>query len=338
MQAFVTGSTGLLGGNLVKELIHQGHTVRALVRSRSKGQHVLGDLPGVELIEGDMENVAGFAAHLAGCDVLFHTAAYFREYYQPGDHWAKLERINVTGTVELMRAAHAAGVKRLIDTSSSGVIDKNVGDESSGPNPHAQHNLYFKSKVLTEERIRTLVAEGLPIVQILPGWMLGPGDAAPTASGQLVLDFVNGKLPGSFDGGTSTVDARDVASAMVVAAEKGRIGQRYIVGGRYLSMADLNQALAQASGIPAPRRRFPNGVMRLVASFSELWSRVSGQPALITRDAVETMMDKHAVRSDKAERELDVRFRPIHQSLRDELRWFVEQGRLQAEQLPGLRL
>lgn len=337
MKAFVTGSTGLLGGNLVKELVAEGYEVVALVRSEAKARKVLGNLPGVRFVIGDMQDVAAFAPELQGCDLLFHTAAYFREYYQPGDHWPEMERINVKGTLDLLQAAHQAGVKKLIDTSSSGVIDKRVGDESSGPSPHAEQNLYFKSKVVIEAKVKELVAQGLPIIQILPGWMLGPGDAAPTASGQLVLDFVNAKLPGSFDGGASSVDARDVAKGMILAADKGRMGQRYILGGEYYSIRELYQALEKVTGLPAPRRHIPSGILRLFASLSELWSRISGRPSLVTRDGVETMLEKQAVSSNKAINELGVSFRPLEETLRDEVQWFIEQGQLRAEQLKGLQ-
>lgn len=331
MKAFVTGSTGLLGNNLVRELLNQGHEVKALVRSRAKALQLFDDLP-IEYVEGDMENVAGFAEALAGCDTVFHTAAYFREYYAPGDHWQTLERINITGSLDLIRAAMAKGVTRFINTSSSGVIDAAVGDETSGPNPHTERNLYFKSKVIGDQKIQALVEqEKAPVITILPGWMLGPGDMAPTASGQLVLDFVHRQLPGYFDGGTSTVDARDVALGMISAVSKGRIGERYIIGGEYASMETLNRTLEQVSGVPAPRRRFPNGLMLLMAGLFEIGGRITGKAPLISREGVKTMIDKQKVRSDKAVRELGVSFRPLTETLADEVRWYAEAGRIKPE-------
>lgn len=333
MKAFITGSTGLLGSNLVHELVNQGHEVVALVRSEAKAQRILGQLKNVRYVIGDMENVAGFAHELAGCDVLFHTAAYFREYFQPGDHWAQIEKINITGALELFTAAHEAGLSRIIDVSSSGVIDKVSGDESSPPNPLAQQNLYFKSKVVLAEKIKPLQASGYAIIQILPGWMMGPGDDAPTASGQMILDFINGKLPGTFDGGTSTVDARDVALGMILAVEKGKIGDRYIIGGEFVGIPELCKTLNQVTGIPAPRLHIPSGILRMIASLSEGWSRMSGKPTLITREGVDTLLDKQRVKSDKAIRELGVSFRPLHNTLSDEVNWFVKQGHLKAEQI-----
>ncbi len=187
----------MLGGNIVQALLDQGHEVRGLVRSKEKAQRVF---PGakIDFVTGDMSNVAGFATSLAGCDVLFHTAAYFREYYQPGNHKATLEKINVQGTVDLLIAAEKQGVQKAIHISSSGVIGKkpdgSAGDESTMPDDHAASNLYFTSKVDTELAIKRFLKERtLPVVMILPSWMWGPGDWGPTAAGKLVLDFLKRK-------------------------------------------------------------------------------------------------------------------------------------------------
>src|SRR5580693_2562085 len=162
MRAFVTGATGLLGSNLVQALLDRGHEVRGLVRSKEKAQRVFPDAK-IDFVTGDMSNVAGFAASLAGCDVLLHTAAYFREYYQPGDHKGTLEKINVQGTVDLLIAAEKQGVKKAIHISSAGVIgrkpDGSAGDENTPPDDHAASNLYFTSKVDTELAIKRFLRE-----------------------------------------------------------------------------------------------------------------------------------------------------------------------------------
>ncbi|MBC8171474.1 MAG: NAD-dependent epimerase/dehydratase family protein, partial [Anaerolineae bacterium] len=169
MKAFVTGSTGLLGSNLVNLLLAQGHEVKALVRSEAKARKFLTD-PRIEIIQGDMEKVDGFAAELQGCDVLFHTAAYFREYYGPGDHWATLEKINVHGTIRLLELAEKAVVKKVIYVSSSGVIgrkpDGSPADETTAPDQLAEReNLYFKSKVAAEQAVANfLKTHHLPVV------------------------------------------------------------------------------------------------------------------------------------------------------------------------------
>ena len=326
MHAFVTGSTGLLGNNLVRQLVAQGHRVTGLIRSEAKARDLLGDLD-VAVVRGDMRDVAGFADALRGCDALFHTAAYFREYYQPGDHAAALDAINIRGTLALLEAADARGVRRCVHVSSGGTIglkpDGSPGDEDTPPAPVATANLYFKSKVDGDAAIRAWRApHGMAVIEILPGWIWGPGDAAPTGAGQLALDFLAGKVPAIPDGGTCVVDARDVAAAMIAAAERGRDGEKYIVGGAYASMADLFAGLERASGVRGPRLRLPHGLAMAFGAVSELIARLTGGPLLISREAVRTMHAKLRMTSAKAERELGASFRPLDDTLRDVVAWY----------------
>ena len=331
MRAFVTGTTGLLGSNLTRALLQAGHQVKGLVRSKEKAARVFQAAPGLEFVAGDMNNISAFASSLAGSDVLFHTAAYFREYYQPGDHKATLEKINVQGTIDLLIAAEKYGVSRAIHTSSAGVIGKKdngaPGDESTLPDEFASSNLYFASKVSAELAIgRFLKERALPVVMILPGWMWGPGDAAPTSSGQLVLDFLKQKLPGVVEGGASLVDARDVAAAMIAAAGCGRSGERYIVGGTYLDLAQILSVLEKVTGVPAPKRHIPYALSLAVGFGSEIWARLTGKNALVTVEAVRTIHARKAVNSAKAVRELGAAFRPFDETVQDEIAWFRSNG------------
>ncbi|AGC42219.1 NAD dependent epimerase/dehydratase family protein [Myxococcus stipitatus DSM 14675] len=339
MRAFVTGSTGLLGSNVVRALVAGGHTVRALARSASKARQVLGGLEGVEVVEGDMLEVKGFAAALDGCDVVIHTAAYFREYYAPGDHWPKLYAINVKATVELAEEAHRRGVKRFVDISSSGTVgtkpDGSPGDEHTPPAPVASANLYFKSKVESERELNEFSARtGLGVVYILPGWMFGPWDAGPTAAGQFVLDFLAGKMPALLDGGSALVDARDVARATVVAAEQGRAGERYVVGGEFVDLATLSQTLEQVSGVKGPRRTLPHGLALALAVVGQTWARLTGSATSLTVEGVQVMHAKLSVDSTKARRELGASFRPLEETLRDTVAWLREH-KLQAAPAVG---
>src|SRR5260370_35510807 len=293
MHAFVTGATGLLGSNLVQALLDQGHKVRGLVRSKEKALRVFPDQK-IDFVTGDMSDVGSFASSLGGCDVLFHTAAYFREYYQPGDHKAKLEKINVQGTVDLLIAAEKQGIKKAIHISSAGVIgrkpDGSAGAENTPPDDHAASNLYFTSKIDTELALTTFLQErSLPVVMILPSWIWGPGDSAPTASGKLLLDFLKQKLPGIVDGGSSIVDARDVALVTITAAERGRSGERYIVGGKYLDFAAVLATLERVTGVPAPTRKIPYAVSLAVGAASQTWARLTGGKALATTGRVSTI-------------------------------------------------
>jgi dihydroflavonol-4-reductase len=327
MQAFVTGSTGLLGSNLVRELVDRGYGVKALVRSGDKAKHLLGDLPKVQFIQGDLRHIAAFAHELRGCDVLFHTAAYFRESYGLGDHWPQLKRLNIDATIELLEAAEKAGVRKAIYVSSSGCIGRNAdgspGNESTPPGPVTFSNLYFKSKLMAEEAVANfLQRHTLPVVLICPGAMLGPQDAAPTELGQFVLDYLQGKIPALLAGGMPSVDARDVAIAMVNAVGDGRSGERYLIGGRYASMADLMGTLATVSGVPAPKQKIPGVMMRVLAVFCGWMGRLTGQKPAIPMEGVKIMLAALAYDSTKAQHELGAQFRPLEVTLRDMVAWY----------------
>jgi dihydroflavonol-4-reductase len=330
MRAFVTGATGLLGSNLVKTLLEQGHEVRGLVRSPDKAQRIFADGK-IELVTGNVRDVATFAHALAGCDALFHTAAYFREYYQPGNHKAMLEKINVQGMIDILIAAEKHGVKKAVHISASGVIgrkpDGSAGDESTPPDEYASSNLYFASKIQGELAIsRFLKERSLPVVMVLPSWMWGPGDWAPTATGKLVLDFVKQKLPGVLDGGSSIVDVRDVAQATIRAAHLGKSGERYIAGGTYYDFADVLATLERVTGVPAPKRKISYALSLAVGAGAETWARLTGGTALVTLAGVRTLHAKIAVRSDKAINELSATFRPFEETVRDEVAWFRGHG------------
>ncbi|MBC8123624.1 MAG: SDR family oxidoreductase [Gemmatimonadaceae bacterium] len=331
MKAFVTGSTGLLGNNLVRLLHQQGHQVKALVRSKDKALIALGDVD-VTWVVGDMRRVSDFAEQMEGCDVLFHTAAYFREYYQPGDHWQTLMEINVRGTIRLLEAAERRGVSKVIYVSSSGVIGQPSsgapGNESTPAGPEAMRNLYFKSKVLAEQAVGEFSrGHALPVVQILPGWMFGPGDQAPTASGQLVMDFLARKLPAIPEGGACVVDARDVARAMIDAVERGQQGERYIVGGRYCSIETIAKFLETITGIASPKMRIPYVLSLGYAWLAENYARLTNGTTLMTVEGLMTLQAQTRVASERAVRELGATFRPLEDTLRDEVDWYRGQNR-----------
>lgn len=328
MKAFVTGSTGLLGNNLVRLLLEQGYSVKALVRSKEKASQLFNGLD-VTLVKGDMLNIDSFAEELAGCDVLFHTAAYFREYYQPGNHWQILEDINIKGTIKLLDVAEKQGIKKVIYVSSAGPVGMKAagvpGDETTPPDPRTMTNLYFKSKVLAENAIyKFLKNHSLPVVLILPGWMFGPGDAAPTSGGQLVLDYLNQKMPGILDGGTCMVDARDVAQAMINAVEKGKSGERYITAGKYFTLENLFYTLQKVSQIPSPKLRIPHKITVMLAWFSDNYARFTGTKSMIPLDGIRLMHWKRAVRSTKAIEELGVSFRSLEETMSDVVEWYQQ--------------
>lgn len=328
MKVFVTGSTGLLGNNLVRSLDAQGHSVVALVRSEEKGRRLLGRTRAT-LLKGDMRDLAGFAQALDGCQAAFHTAAYFREYYQPGNHWQALDEINIKGTLALMTEADRRGIRRFVHVSSCGAIgmkpDGSPGDEETPPLRVQMSNLYFRSKVEGDAAIRAWRPQhGMEVISILPGWMWGPGDAAPTGAGQFVLDFLARKIPGIMDGGQSVVDARDVAAAMIAALDRGAHGERYIVAGRDHTIEDILKTLERVTSLPAPTLRLPHTVVMTYAWAAEVFGRLTGRKVLVTREAVRTLHAKLKWTSRKAERELGVTFRPLEETLRDMVAWYRE--------------
>jgi dihydroflavonol-4-reductase len=329
MRAFVTGSTGLLGNHLVRLLAAQGHHVKALARSREKASKLFGDLD-VTIVQGDLLDVSRFAPELAGCECLFHTAAYFREYFQTGGHWDLLEQTNITGTMTLLTEAERRGIHRVIYVSTAGVIGANPSgapsDESTPPDAKVLKNLYFRSKALAEEAIDAFLQDHpLSLVFILPAVMFGPADLGPTSTGRIVLAFLARKIPGLIAGGIPMVDARDVAQAMLEAAVKGRSGDRYIVGGHYCAMSDLFKTLERVSGIPAPTRHVPYPMLLVYAWLLEMNGRLTGRPGLLSREIVQIIRYRLHVVSDKAMQELGVRFRSVEETLCDEVEWYRSQ-------------
>jgi dihydroflavonol-4-reductase len=218
-------------------------------------------------------------------------------------------------------------VRRFIHTSSAGTIgmkpDGSPGDEGTPPSAEQLRNLYFKSKVDGDAKIRGWKGKGgMAVIEILPGWMWGPGDAAPTAAGRMAQDFLAKKIPGIVSGGTCIVDARDVAAAMVAALERGKAGEKYIVGGEFHTIEEVLQSLEKVSGVPAPKMRLPHPLVMTFAFVQEIIGRLTGREVLVTREGVRIMHAAHRVSSAKAQRELGVTFRPLEQTLRDVLGWF----------------
>lgn len=338
MLAFVTGSTGLLGNNLVRLLVDEGWEVRALVRSPDKGRQQLGGLDGVTFVRGDLGDISAFASALDGVDVVFHTAAYFREYYTSGEHEALLDRLNVQASVALARAAHQAGVKRFVHTSSTGTVapnpDGGPSDERHVLAPSDTDNLYFRSKILADLALADVVADtGLDLVTILPGWMFGPGDAGPTSAGQLVLDHLAGTLPPvALPGSGPITDARDVALGMLRAAERARAGDRFLLTAPAHPLREILEGLARTTDTAPPRATLPYPLAWTFALGVELVSRLSGKEPLITRKALAALRDEHPRDTTQAREVLGVDFRPMDETLRDTVAWFQDrQGAAQQE-------
>ncbi|MFN8529480.1 MAG: NAD-dependent epimerase/dehydratase family protein [Anaerolineae bacterium] len=343
MKAFVTGSTGLLGSNLVRLLLDQGYEVKALARSISKAEKMLGAHDRLRVIVGDMEQIDGFAGELAGCDVLFHTAAYFREYYLPGEHWETLQRINVDSTLRLLDEAQRHGLKKAIYVSSSTVIgqraDGVASDETTGPDAFTQQNLYAKSKVLAEQRIAEwLKTHSLPVVLILPSAMIGPGDAAPTNLGQSIIATLNRQMPAIPPGSAEFVDVRDTAQAMINAVERGKSGERYLLNESHHPIAEMMEIACKAAGVPLPRLRATYPMTLATAWFMERMAKITGGTPQVTMETVRITNRKRVLSGAKAVRELGITYRPFADSLRDEVAWFIQNGYVKSPAKPSAAL
>ncbi|MFJ4086688.1 SDR family oxidoreductase [Pseudomonas psychrophila] len=330
---FVTGATGLLGNNLVRELLARGYTVKALVRSRAKGEQQFKDLANVQLVVGDMAEVEAFAASLQGCDTVFHTAAYFRDSYKGGSHWKALEQINVTGTRELLQQAYHAGVRRFIHTSSIAVLNGAPGTSIDETCLRAETDAddYYRSKILSDREVLSLLETHpqMHACMVLPGWMWGPADMGPTSSGQLVNDVVNGKLPGLIPGSFSVVDARDVAVALIAAARHGRRGERYLAAGRHMTMRHLVPALGRIAGVKTPVRQVPTPVLYALAAVQEIYARLTGKPVLLSMATLRLLIrEEHRTHFNhhKSEQELGLSFRAPELTIMDTVAWYRDHG------------
>jgi dihydroflavonol-4-reductase len=332
--ALVTGATGLLGNNLVRELLAQGYEVRALARSKTKAQSQFAGLD-VQVVEGDMLDIPSFAPALRGADVIFHTAAYFRDSYKGGTHWKQLYDTNVLGTKALLTAALDAGVHRVIHTSSIAVLNGKPGQtvDETMLRKEADADDYYKSKILSDREVLAFLENNPEMwaVMVLPGWMHGPGDIGPTSAGQTVLDFANKKLPGVPPGSFPVVDARDVAKAMILANEYGVRGERYLAAGRHMTMAELFPLLQKATGVKAPTLRIPLFLLYLLGAMGEIQARLTKKAALISWAMVTTLAnetEKSRFSPAKSKEQLGLEFRPVEETLRDEVSWYRSNGYL----------
>lgn len=331
--AFVTGATGLLGNNLVRGLLDAGWQVKALARNQDKAQRQFRDLTGVEVVPGDLAKVGGFAAALAGSDVLFHAAAHFRDAYKGGNHWAELKRINVDGTTALLEAAYRAGVRKMVYTSSIAVLNGMPGQLISEANDRDEKDAddYYRSKIYAERAVSAFLQThpDFDACFVLPGWMWGPGDIGPTSAGQVALDVVKGALPGLVPGSFSVVDARDVATAQIAAVTKGRRGERYLAAGRHMTMHELIPLIGRVAGVKTPTRTIPLPLLYALATVQELYGRVTGRPILIGLAAVKSMAkeaDRTRFDPSKSQRELGLEFRPVETTIHETLGWYRENG------------
>jgi dihydroflavonol-4-reductase len=326
MTTLVTGATGFVGNHVARQLIETGQAVRLLVRPKSD----LRALEGLraERVEGDLRDACSLEAAMIGVRRVFHVAADYRLWTRNPQ---EIYESNVQGTRRLFEIAARHGVERVVYTSTVATI---AVPKHEGPLPSEQTKAtleqmighYKRSKFLAEEEAQKAAAEGLPVVIVNPTTPVGPGDWKPTPTGRIIVDFLKGKMPAYVDTGLNLVPVEDVATGHLLAAERGAIGERYILGGRNMTLKEILEALSSITGRPAPRVQLPHAVA-LAAGYADEWiARLTGREPQIPVEGVKMSRHRMFVASDKAEKELGYKPGPVEAALERAVRWYEASG------------
>lgn len=324
----VTGASGHLGANLVRALLVDGRRVRALVRKTNQG---IDGLP-VEVVRADVLDGGSLQGAFANVDTVFHLAAKISAGWEPA---AAIDEVNVEGTRNAVKACFAARVRRLVHFSSIQALAPPLGacavDETcplARPG-EGNHGAYDLAKAEAERVVLAAVADGLDAVILNPTAVIGPYDFKPSALGEVLLALARGRMPAMISGASQDfVDVRDVAAAALAAERRGRPGERYLLSGTRLSLAELARHWAAVTGRPAPRLAAPLWLARLAAPFAPAWARLRGHRPLFTSESLRMLRDTRPVSRLKAEGELGYRPRPLAETLRDTWASMKAEGRL----------
>jgi dihydroflavonol-4-reductase len=327
MRALVTGATGFVGAAVARALLRDGWQVRVLVRSGSDCSNL--QQLALEIAVGELSDRPSLDRALGGCGALFHVAA---DYRLGAPDPRQLYSTNVEGTRSILLAARHAGVERTVYTSSVATMgipsDGSPGDEQTPVSLEAMIGHYKRSKFLAEKVALEAARAGQPVIIVNPSTPVGPGDVKPTPTGRLVLDAAAGRMPAYVDTGLNIVHVDDVAAGHLLAFQRGRTGERYILGGEDMTLQEILTYIAKLVGRQPPRVRLPYAAVLPIAYLAEVWSRVSGRSGRITLEGVRLARKRMFFSSAKAARELGYRWRPPAEAFDDAVRWFRERGLL----------
>jgi dihydroflavonol-4-reductase len=325
MLILVTGATGFVGSHVARLLAERGDRVRVLVRPTSRLKALEGVR--VEPVDGDLRDAASLTRAMDGVNRVFHVAADYRLWTR---HPEEIYESNVGGTKRLLEAAYKAGVERFVYTSTVATIavprHGALPDESTAASIDEMIGHYKRSKFQAEQVAIEAARAGGPVVIVNPTAPVGPGDWKPTPTGKIILDFLTGKMPAYVDTGLNVAPVEDVAAGHLLAAEKGRFGERYILGGRNMTLKESLDALAPVAGRPAPRVRLPHAVALAAGYADEFISRIAGREPKIPVEGVKMSRHRMFVETGKAERELGYVHSSVESALERAVRWYEQNG------------
>lgn len=325
MKALVTGATGFVGAAVARALIRTGVEVRVLARADADPTNLEG-LP-VERVAGDLRDKESLRNSLSGCHHLYHVAAHYAL-------WAKAPSIfydiNVGGTRNLLEAAREVGIERTVYCSTIGAIGLppggGLGTETTPVSLEQMAGHYKRSKYLAEQEVHKLAKEGLPVVIVNPSAPVGERDVKPTPTGQIIVDFMKGRMPAYIETGMNIIDVDDVATGHLLAMEKGRQGERYILGGTNLLLREVFEILSKLTGIKAPVLKLPRSAVLPLAYLNHWLANLTGLPPRIPLEGVKMAKYKMHYDCSKAVRELGLPQSPPELALEKAVRWFRDHG------------
>ena len=324
----VTGATGFVGSAVARQLLARGDAVRVLSRAESDQTNIR-DLD-VEVVEGDLLKPETLRGAVEGCDGVFHVAADYRLWVRNPE---PMFRANVDGARAIVDAAVSAGVERIVYTSSVAVLGNVPGKAADEETPVTYADMigpYKQSKFRAEEAVRQLIEEkGAPVVIVNPSTPIGPRDVKPTPTGRVIVEAASGKMPAYVDTGLNVVHVDDVAAGHLLAFDNGSVGERYILGGDDMPLADILAIVARQTRRRPPSIKIPHGAVMPIAYLAEAWTRMMGEDEpFVTVEGVRMARKKMFFSSAKAERELGYTHRPADQALNDAVTWFRDNGYL----------